>query len=262
MQIKESTYQNFILSIFIIYFAYWFYQGYFLFQLNHPVLKTTGIDNTYWLFCILRIPQTVISFAIYFDFVLLFLFILSFATQNKWYFRLLFLIVTIHIVTFNVYSGIHSKTCIILPLVLLPFCFPDYKKLLKEGARYYLFFIFTSAAIYKIANGGLFHQNQLVHILENQHLDLAIIQPNHFIYKLSLWLIHHPTVAGILWYLFFATEFIFVTGFFTKKYDTYFIFTLILLIICTYIVMRISLFDFILFLTLLVNNKVKQTEIR
>ena len=261
MKTKENTYQTFMLSIFLLYFVYWFYQGHFLFQLNHRVLKTTGIDNTYWLFCILRIPQTIILFGIYFDVLLVLGFITGFITHNKWWFRFLFLIVIIHVVTFNIFSGIHSKSCVILPLVLLPYCFPAIKNLLSDGVRLYLLFIFISAAIYKIANGGLLHENQLVHILENQHLDLSILQPDHFIYKISLWIINHTFIAGILWYLFFATELIFVAGLFTKKYDSCLAVLLVIMIVCTYAVMRISLFDFILFLPFLVNNPEKQPEL-
>jgi len=254
MQIEAATYQKMTFSILLIFFVNWFFQSHFLLQLNDPILKTTGIDNTYWLFCILRIPQFVIKNAFAFDALMITFFFASFIKKNKWSFRFLLLIVIINVITFNVYSGIHSKSCVILPMILLPFCFPKQEDLLKDGVRYYLLFIFISAAFYKIINGGLLYTNQFVHILENQHVDLAILNHGSFTYQLSSWLINHPFTANGLWYLLFASEIVFAIGFFTKKYDKLLAFFLIMLMICTYILMRISLFDFILFLPLLLNN--------
>ena len=255
MRCDNNTYQKLSWSIILLYLLYWLYEGHFLFQLDGPVFKITGIDNTYWLFCILRIPQFVIQHAILLDGLLIILFATSVYTKNKWLFRILFITVIIHVITFNVYAGVHTKSCVFLPLILLPFCFPKNEELLKDGLRYYLLFVFVSAAMYKIANGGLFHTHQFVHILENQHTDLAILHPTHFTYIISIWLIKHPVIADCLWYLFTLLEFNFIVGFFTKKQDTILAFILILIIVNTYILMRISLFDFLLFLPLLINTQ-------
>lgn len=255
MKCSEQNYQKLVLSIFIIYFANWFYQGHFLFQLHQPTLKITGIDNTYWLFCILRIPQIIIQYALLIDILLVIFLIISFSTKNKWSFRCLMLLIIVHVITFNIYAGVHTKSCIILPIVILPYCFPKQQHLLNDGARYYLMFIFVSAAIYKLVNGGLFNEHQFVHILENQHTDLAILEPTHYTYQISIWLIKHPLIADSLWFLFTLSEFIFIIGFFTKKYDFMLIILMIGIMVSTYILMRISLFDFILFLPLLINNQ-------
>ena len=260
MKIRKEKYHQWMFGFLLIFFVQWFFQGHFLVQLNNPVLKITSIDNTYWLFCILRIPQFVIKNAFAFDALLMLFLFVSFITNKKWCFRILLLIVIVHVVSFNVYSGIHSKSCVILPLVLLPFCFPKHQLLLKDGVRYYLLFVFVSAAIFKITNGGLFHADQFVHILENQHVDLSILNPTSLTYQISLWLIDHPIIATILWLLFFACELVFIIGFFTKKHDLFLAFVLILIIVHTYILMRISLFDFMLFLPLLVNNDIYPTK--
>lgn len=255
MRCDYKTYQKLSWSIILLYLLYWLYQGHFLFQIQQPIFKITGIDNTYWMFCILRIPQFVIKHALLLDILLIILFASSVYTKNKWLFRSLLITVLIHVITFNVFSGVHTKSCVFLPLILLPYCFPKNEDLLKDGLRYYLLFVFVSAATYKMVNGGLFHTHQFIHILENQHTDLSIIQPTNYTYIISLWLIKHPIIADSLWYIFTLLEFIFIVGFFTKKQDTILAFILILIIINTYVLMRISLFDFLLFLPLLINSK-------
>lgn len=262
MLFNQKSYHSIAFGIVLFYLIYWFYQGHFLFQLHQPTLINTGIDNTYWLFCILRIPQTIMRIPIIFDALLVLFTIFSFITKHKWSFRILFVITIIHIITFNVYACTHTKSCIFLPMLILPFCFDKLFNLVWQAVRYYFLFVLVSAAIFKIINGGLFHPNQLVHILENQHVDLAILNPTNFIYQISTFLIQHTTLTNICWYSFFLMELIFIVGFFTKKFDSVLLFVLILFIISTFILMRINLMDFICvipFLIILKNDKKKAT---
>ena len=252
---RMQTYHRFVFGIMLFYFAYWLYQGHFLFQLYHPTLINAGIDNTYWLFCILRIPQTIIRFPVLLDFLLVAVTVFSFLKNNKWSFRILFIISILHIITFNVYTGMHTKSCVFLPMLILPFCFDKMFDTVWQAVRFYFLFVLVIASFFKIINGGLFHPNQLVHILENQHVDLAILNPTHFTYQISIWLIQHKTITNLCWYGFFLMEFVFIAGFFTRKFDTILLGILIIFIASTFIIMRINLADFMLMVPFLINIK-------
>ncbi|MFN8283491.1 MAG: hypothetical protein U0U67_09775 [Chitinophagales bacterium] len=255
---NKITYHRIASGIVALYFIFWLYQGHFLFQLHHPTLINTGIDNTYWLLCILRIPQTIMQFPLLFDLLFVVVSIISFATKNKWSFRFLLIVSIVHIITFNVFTGMHTKSCVFLPMLLLPFCFDKLFDLVWQGVRYYFLFVLVSAAFYKILNGGLFHPNQFVHILENQHAELSILNPTNYTYLLSVWLIQHAAIANMLWYALFVMEAIFLIGFFTRKFDSILLVVLVLFMLSTFILMRISLFDFCCafpFLFILKNDK-------
>jgi hypothetical protein len=246
MQIKQIPYHNYVFGTILVYLAFWYFQGHFLSQLQHPVLINPSIDNTYWILCILRIPQTIIQFPLTADLTLVIILFVSFITKSKWSFRFLVVFYIVYISTFNVYTSIHTKACLFFIVAILPFCFNKFQSLIKDGVRYYFLYVLVSAAIFKIINGGLFHPNQLVHILENQHTSLSILNPSNIQYQLSLWLIKHTTITNFLWICFFLMEAIFIIGFFTKKYDFMLLVVLLIIIASTYIVMRIVLIDFIL----------------
>lgn len=244
-----------------VYFACWLWQGHFLFQLEHAPLKITGIDNVYWLFCILRIPQTLMLSPAAWDILLIAFFVVSARTSSKLFYRLFFLLALLHTITFNIYSGVHTKACVFLPLSLLPFCFPEQSGLLRDGLRYYLFFIFTSAALYKVANGGLLHPNQLNYILQAQHDDLSILDPGHLSYRLSLVLREYPFAASLAWFGFILLEFSFIAGFFSRRFDLYLFMVLLSIQISTLLLMRIQLMEFILFYPLLLSDWLKKYKL-
>ena len=83
MLFNQKSYHSIAFGIVLFYLIYWFYQGHFLFQLHRPTLINTGIDNTYWLFCILRIPQTIMRFPIIFDALLVLFTIYALCTCTK-----------------------------------------------------------------------------------------------------------------------------------------------------------------------------------
>lgn len=258
MQSNQNTYHRIAFGVALFYFIFWLYQGHFLTQLNEPTLINVSIDNTYWLFCMLRIPQTIIQFPILFDVLLVAFTFISFITKNKWIFRLLFILSIVHIITFNVFTGLHTKSSVFFPLLILPFCFDKLFELVWQGIRYYLLYILVSAAFYKLLNGGFFHPNHFVHILENQHTELSILNPTNFTFLLSNWLIQHNKLANFAWYILCFMEITFIIGFFTRRLDKFLLFLLIAFIISTYFLMRINLLDFMClfpFLNILNNDK-------
>ena len=122
--------------------------------------------------------------------------------------------------------------------------------LLANGLRYYFFYLFTSAAIWKFTQHGVFNKQQLSNILLVQHKEILTAQVTtyqNFIY----WLINHASVSYTLYVAATLLELSFIIGFFTKKYDWLLATATITFIGFDYGIMRIIYFDWLPFLLLL-----------
>jgi hypothetical protein len=128
---------------------------------------------------------------------------------------------------------------------------------LFEGLRYFFLFFFTSAGIWKLALGGIFHYHEMSGILLYQHNQLLTNSPGYWQAEMVLWLIKHPMVSYLLYLLVMLIELFFITGFFTKRFDRLLIVFFIIFLVTDYLVMRITYFDALpLVLTLVGRRKV------
>ncbi|MDI9364806.1 MAG: hypothetical protein QM541_07635 [Flavobacterium sp.] len=122
--------------------------------------------------------------------------------------------------------------------------------LLANGLRYYFLFLFTSAAVWKFTQHGLFNVQQLSNILLIQHKE--ILTANVTVYQnFMYWLTHHSNISYSLYVAATLLELMFIIGFFTKKYDWLLAIATITFIVLDYLIMRIIYIDWLPFLLLL-----------
>lgn len=126
----------------------------------------------------------------------------------------------------------------------------------KIRANYYLLhivrivflLIFFSTALWKIRAGGVFNPDQLSAILLRQHTSLLLSDPSSWFSQFLTFLIGNKAFSYSIYLLAFLLEFIFVIGFFTKRYDRVLIICFILFMVFDYLLMEINYFPWTPFL--------------
>ena len=122
--------------------------------------------------------------------------------------------------------------------------------LLANGLRYYFLFLFTSAAIWKFTQHGIFNVQQFSNILVIQHKEILTSQVTSY-QKFICWLINHSSISYFLYVAGCLLELFFIIGYFTKKYDWLLAMATIGFLVFDYALMRIIYFDWLPFLLLL-----------
>jgi hypothetical protein len=97
-----------------------------------------------------------------------------------------------------------------------------------------------SAALWKIGRGNLTNINHFGHILFNQHIYELIASKNNLHTHIISYLIVNSTLSYGLYLAATISEFIFVIGFFTKKYDRYLMLIFILFFSMDYVLMDLN----------------------
>jgi len=128
------------------------------------------------------------------------------------------------------------------PIVFIP---QDKKTflLLFEGLRYFFLFFFVSAALWKLAQGGLFSISQMSGVLLYQHKELLTSSPGYWQSNFLLWLIQRPQLSYLLYLAATLLELSFVVGFFTKKYDRLLLVLLVVFLVMDHLSMRITYYE-------------------
>jgi hypothetical protein len=127
-----------------------------------------------------------------------------------------------------------------------------------QTVRYFFLLIFFSAAIWKLRAGGIFNGEQMSAILVNQHTTYLVDQPDAWFSNFIKYLIDHKQVSYTIYLLATLSEFVFVVGFFTKKYDKLLMGMFILFVAFDYFLMRINYFSWTAFLACLWLSRYKQ----
>jgi hypothetical protein len=129
-------------------------------------------------------------------------------------------------------------------MALLPLCFNERHFSLMAGfVRYFVIYIMVSAAYHKLHNGAVSDADHFQKILIQQHLDLAILHPQHITYIISHWLIGHPFIAYLLFTGLFFMQAVFVLGVFSRRFDLLLFFLLFLFVLSTHVLMRIYIWE-------------------
>lgn len=127
--------------------------------------------------------------------------------------------------------------------------------LVLNGLRYFILFFFASAGIWKIAQGGIFNLGEMSGILLYQHKEYLISSPTSGFTTFIYWLVEHPKIGYLLYFIATAIELFFITGFFTKRLDKLLILAFFAFIIMDVIIMRIPYFEITPFLLALLFSK-------
>lgn len=227
-----------VFSLIGMLFIYYYINNLFISQLSIPVLVYPDLDNTYWLFLFLNIPQkiaTTLSLAYCVDLSLVIFLLLSLYFWDKTIYPIVFLFIYIfYFITYNSFACHHYHHTGVL-FIVLPFCFKDSAfKLMFEFVRYYLCFIYASAGCYKLFRGSVFNPDQMVEILRNTHLEALSNQSSGPILN---FLLSNPSFSHFLFVLSVLFELFFIVGFITKKFDYLLFLILVLLKISLFIMM-------------------------
>lgn len=133
--------------------------------------------------------------------------------------------------------------------------------LLFEGLRYFFLFLFGSAGIWKIAQYGLFHTDEMSGVLLYQHKELLTNSADYWYSNVIMYLINHPLLSYLLYLSSALLEFFFIVGFFTKRYDKYLLAAFVMFLLMNHLIMRIPYYEVAPFiLTLLFKQATKPVE--
>ena len=263
---SEATEQNYprrILSLHVfgwllVIFCYRFYSNALLHQLHQPVLISPEIDNTYWAFHLLQIPEWVTRhFATAFDMILVALIIACIFFSRIWVLPLgLAILLWTYYITFNTFAGHHYYQVGFLFMVI-PFIAKGEKSftILFDAVRYYCCFMYTSSGLYKLFRGSVFHGEQMQSILMNDNA--SAMYSNHP--DSILYLIQHPSLAQALFVCAAFIQLAMLLGFFTKKFDLWLLGGLVLFHISNYFLLGIPFLEQgVIFLVLIPKEKMKK----
>lgn len=234
-------------------------------QLSRPVLIDPGIDNTYWLIHWLGIPQAVthsILWSAVLDLALFFSALAGAAISHRRMYAILFsVLLFIWHITLSTYSMHHYHTFVGMLVLSVPFWCGAGERftILWEAARYYFFFMFASAGLWKLTRGAVFDPLQMVNILKAQHAQYLYDYPDGVFAPLYTNLISHPGLSqGILISMMFI-QLTFLGGFFTKRFDRIYLYIFIIFIAMNYLVMHISSLPLLVFALVLIDwDKIAQ----
>jgi hypothetical protein len=154
---------------------------------------------------------------------------------------LFWLLALTYFITYNIVTGHHYHGLIGVLIITIPFFSKDEKRfnLLWEGARYYMLYVFASAALWKILRGSAFYTDQLSNILKAQQLDLLIQDRDSLSAYIASYLIANPQVGHLVLLINVLLQLSFAIGFFTKKCDRLLLVLVVLFTIGNYFVMSI-----------------------
>ncbi len=239
-QLKAYFVMAFCLLIFFIRFL----SNALLSQLAGPTFFFEQPEWVYGLLYESGIGQFIIKSYIItgvFDGMLFFLPLVFLLTLNRIFAFSFTVLALLYFMLFNIIAGHHYHSLVGLVVISIPFWSNREERFnfLWQGARYYLLYIFASAALWKIARGSAFSPHQLSNILMAQHVDFLYQHPDALRAKIAAYLITHPAISFGLLLANVLVQLSFAIGFFTKKFDTILFYLALLFVVANYFVMGI-----------------------
>jgi hypothetical protein len=145
---------------------------------------------------------------------------------------------------FSTMSVVSIEVYVAWMLVPILFCARTTKGFyfLMHSLRIIFIIIFFSAALWKLFTAAIFNEAQMSAVLLTQHANYLASANNDIFGNVILYLIRHKGIAHTLYLGAFFIEFIFVVGFFTKRFDWYLIVFFSLFLIFDYFIMGINYF--------------------
>jgi hypothetical protein len=226
-------------------------------QLQQPAFIFEEKEWVYKLWLATSIPQFITAHSILssvFDISLL-VFTIGLLFSKRRIFAILFSLVALnYFMTYNMVTGHHYHGLAGLLVISIPFWFKGEERFnfSWEAVRYYLLYIFVSAALWKILRGSVFYHDQLSNILKEQQLNLLLQNPDSYKAHIAQYLISHTGAAHAVLIANVLVQLLFAIGFFTKKFDKVLFVLTIVFVVANFLVMGIlSLELLILDLTLI-----------
>ena len=210
-------------------------------HLLQPSLFILNFDFSYWAYKFSGFSNLIISDnagAIFFDsFLFLFCF-LSILFPLKQIFVVPFgFLFLIYAITYNTFIVHHAHPLAVMMLITLPFCVKKNEswKLLWEGMRYYICYIYTMSFIWKVFLGNAFWDwDQGIITTKYNLVEYMYHNPSSMMTSIYKFFITHPQLLNAGNTFVILLEGLMVIGFFTKRYDRYLLFLPIIIHFSTY----------------------------
>ncbi len=148
---------------------------------------------------------------------------------------------------------------LLFPFLFIVITLPGFYFIL-HSLRYFFLFIFGSAGIWKIVQGGLFNIDQMSGVLLYQHKELLVSSTRHFDSKVFYWLIQNPTISYIIYLGGVLVELFFLAGFVTKKLDNWILVSFIGFLVADFFIMHIYYWELSPFVITLFYSRYKQPQ--
>ena len=220
-------------------------------QLEQPIFIELKTDRILWLLDSINLFTSIIQnplLSISIDTLLIILPILTFFFPKvKFLSVFLFITCTVYYFTFNTSSTYHEHNYLGILLISFLMIFKDeiLYKIAFELIRFYICFIFSSAAFWKIGRGSFWHESQFQNIIRLQHSELLTLEPkNSEYYNFIDFLLNNNQISTFLWILAVILQLCFIIGFFTKKYDYLLLLNLLVFLLSDFIIMNISFYEY------------------
>lgn len=211
-------------------------------HLLEPPLFLLNLDITYWFYKYAHIPDLIVYNkwgAPLFDACLFICCLLAILFPLKRIFIILFsFLFLLYAITYNTYIVHHAHPLTIMMLITVPFWFKKHStwKLMWEGMRYYICYIYVMSFIWKaFISHSFFYWNDGIGSVKMNLAEYLYHNPDTFMSSFLTFFIAHPYLLNIGNTFIFLLEGLMVVGFFTKKYDRFLIWLPVIIHVSTYI---------------------------
>ncbi len=210
-------------------------------HLLQPSLFILNFDFSYWAYKFSGFTDLIIynqTGAVLFDSCLFLFCFLSILFPFKQIFVVPFgFLFLIYAITYNTFIVHHSHPLAIMMLITIPFWAKKNEswKLLWEGMRYYICYIYAMSFIWKVILGNAFWDwDQGIITTKYNLVEYIYHNPDSMMTSIYKFFITHSQLLNAGNTLVILLEGLMVIGFFTKKYDRYLIWLPVIIHLSTY----------------------------
>jgi hypothetical protein len=236
---------KFIFSWVLLILVYFFFTNSLLHQLQQPVLKYPGADNSFWAIMASGIYSFFIQqkwAAIFFDVLIVFSCGLTIIFPNK----KIFAIVTalglwlLYVFFCGTAGKQYAQIGYLIPPVAFVVLNPKKFDLSWNVVRYWVCFLYVCAGLSKLYYGGFGFDQNMSNIVMQDNAQSFVFIKEGWRYNLYHYFIEHNSIAQWLYRAAAVIEFACIIGFFTKKYDVWLLVSLIFFHVGNYFLLNIS----------------------
>ena len=105
---------------------------------------------------------------------------------------------------------------------------------------------------------GAFNAVQMSGVLLYQHKEFLTSSPDHWLSHFFYWIINHPLVGYLIYLLGTLLELLFLSGFFTRKFDRILLYAFILFLLLDLFLMRIYYWELSPFMITLLYSRYRR----
>ena len=258
--VQYEAHLRILLCMVLLEYLMFIFSGVSFSSLYADTFYNIEVDPAYWIFYLAEIPQLILShywlgITLDISIILLLVYLIRYPFNNKPAIPA-FLFLFVFYISLTGYLG-HRNYQSGFIWILVPFLFRKgiNRSFAYEAVRYYLLFFYVSAAIFKIADFGIFQSSMMREILVSQFTPYFLEGNTGIRTTVNLFLVHHENIAALLYLAAFTIELIAVIGFFTRRFDRFIGVAILLFHFANWFIMDIAPIGQIAFVCLLFADK-------